>query len=67
MSVMTNLDPEKIQDVNNDPDYETKFLLKDGYYKGDIRSAKEFKTDKDAGEGAQYNWKNVESRSFKNC
>ena len=39
MSVTTNLDPEKIADVENDPDYETRFELKDSFFKGDVPKA----------------------------
>lgn len=64
---MTNLDPDKIKDVNNDPDYESKFMIKDGFYKGDITRTNEIETDKETDETNQYNWKNIQSKSFKKC
>lgn len=59
MSVMTNLDPEKINDINNDPEYETKFMLKDGFYKGDISKSKKIDADFETEDRAQFNWKNI--------
>ena len=48
MSVMTNLDPEKITDINNDPDYETKFMIQDGFTQnGDIVKTKTIEPDLD--------------------
>ena len=67
MSVLTNLDPDKIQDVNNDPLYESRFMIKDGFYKGNIYKAKEIETDREKGEGNPYNWKNIETKSYKKC
>ena len=59
MSVMTNLDPEKINDINNDPEYETRFMLKDGFYEGNISKSKRINPDFETAENAQYNWKNI--------
>ena len=42
-------------------------MIKDGYYKGNISKAKEIKTDREKGEGNPYNWKNIETKSYKKC
>ena len=59
MSVMTNLDPEKINDLNNDPEYETRFTLSDGFYKGNISKSKKINPDFEKEDNAAYNWKNI--------
>lgn len=59
MSVMTNLDPEKINDINNDPEYETRFLLKDGFYEGNISKSNKIDADFLLEDNAIKNWKNI--------
>lgn len=56
---MTNLDPEKINDINNDPEYETRFLLKDGFYEGNISKSNKIDADFLLEDNAIKNWKNI--------
>ena len=69
MSVLTNLDPEKIADVENDPTYETKFELKDSKivpgesFSGTTELVKDRETDP----GQQFNFKGIPTKSYKKC
>ena len=70
MSVRTNLDPERIADTENDPDYETKFELQDGFISkvtGTFTGTTKITKDREANDGQQFNFKPILSKSYKQC
>ena len=69
MSVMTNLDPEKIEDADGvDPDYEERFAIMDGYSNAaDITTTNQIETDMETSDCASYNWSNIAAKSYKTC
>ena len=69
MSVMTNLDPEKIEDADGvDPDYEERFAIMDGYSNAaDITTTNQIETDMETSDSASYNWSNIAAKSYRTC
>lgn len=69
MSVMANLDPESIDDAD-DPDYASKFTLKDGTFTGtleELAAANAITADRSQEDGPEFSWKNIAGKSFKTC